>query len=379
VLGLDPHTIFLGNPAIDDTEFYADSARVFAGGEMSVGGTFRTYSGCDADMGGNVAIAGTLSVGTSIDIDGTNDKITATSGTIDFDNENLTTTGQISMGSFEMITGASNGFVLTSDASGVGTWQAATGGGWVDDGAVVRLQTITDDVGIGTASPNDKLEVNGAIRFGTDVLVVNQARAYTTGVSGLVITGEAGSSTDFDITESAGYSIIQNPAGTFDLALVMGGGDVGVGTTSPTEKLDVDGTARLRDMPTGAGTTVIVDTAGVLKKLTSSRRYKQNIRELEADTSLIFGLRPVRFEWKTTGEQDIGLIAEEVEKMLPDLVIYDNQGRPDAVKYDKVAIYLLAAIKELKAENEALKAMVEQVLTERQGSASGDNKMTINR
>jgi hypothetical protein len=76
-----------------------------------------------------------------------------------------TISGTCEVGGIKMSTGASNGYVLTSDATGVGTWQTAGGGGggWVDDGTVVRLQTGTDSVGIGTASPTQKLDVSGNI------------------------------------------------------------------------------------------------------------------------------------------------------------------------------------------------------------------------
>lgn len=93
----------------------------------------------------------------------------------------------------------------------------------------------------------------------------------------------------------------------------------------------------------------------------SSRRYKENIRGLGIDPSLIFQLDPVRFDWKRTGQEDIGLIAEDVDQVIPDLVIYDTEGKPESVKYDKVAIYLLEVVKELKAENEELKKRMEAI------------------
>src|SRR3989344_3592429 len=77
-------------------------------------------------------------------------------------------------------------------------------------------------VGIGATSPADKLEVAGAIRFGTDTFTTGQARAYTTAVSGLVLTGEAGTTSDFLITESAGSNLISSPVGTTDVAVENG-------------------------------------------------------------------------------------------------------------------------------------------------------------
>jgi len=92
-------------------------------------------------------------------------------------------------------------------------------------------------VGIGVASPADKLEVAGAVRFGTDTFTTGQARAYTTAVSGLVLTGEAGTTSDFLITESAGSNLISSPVGTTDVAVENGA--LGIGLTNPTARLEV--------------------------------------------------------------------------------------------------------------------------------------------
>jgi hypothetical protein len=143
---------------------------------------------------------------------------------------------------------------------------------------------------------------------------------------------------------------------------------VGVQVTAPTEALDVNGTARLRSMGSSTGTDVVVDANGKLWKKSSSLRYKQNVRKLESTPEQLLQLQPMRFQWKSTGEEDIGLIAEEVEKTIPDLVIHDNQGRPDAVKYDKITVYLLELVKSQQdqvdvqqKQIEALKAKLEKL------------------
>jgi hypothetical protein len=130
---------------------------------------------------------------------------------------------------------------------------------------------------------------------------------------------------------------------------------VGIHLIDPSEALDVDGTARLRGIGSGAGTTVVADSSGKLWKQSSSQRYKTNIETLDTGADAVLKLRPVRFEYKESGQKDIGLIAEEVEKISPDLVIYDGQGKPDAVKYDKVALYLLSVVKNQQKENEDIK------------------------
>jgi hypothetical protein len=134
---------------------------------------------------------------------------------------------------------------------------------------------------------------------------------------------------------------------------------VGIGITGPTEKLDVDGTARLRGIAVGSGTPVLVDANGVLSKESASIIYKQNIKDLDINLSQVLGLQSVRFEWKENGKEDVGLIAEDVEQVIPDLVSYNNEGKPSGVRYEKLSVYLLEALKELKTENEMLKQRIE--------------------
>jgi len=137
-------------------------------------------------------------------------------------------------------------------------------------------------------------------------------------------------------------------------------GNVGIGVTGPTEDLDVAGTARLRGIAAQVGVNYVhVDGNGKLWKLSSSRRYKTNIKDLEMDKDAVFQLRPVRYECRSTAKEGIGLIAEEVAEHLPDLVIYDDVGRPDAVKYDRVALYLLDVVKSQQEKITALEERLE--------------------
>ena len=92
----------------------------------------------------------------------------------------------------------------------------------------------------------------------------------------------------------------------------------------------------------------------------SSRRYKVNVTDLEIDPDDVLKLRPVRFQWKTTGDEDIGLIAEDLAERLPDLVICDKAQQPDGVKYDRVALYLLTVVKAQQQRISALEASDEQ-------------------
>jgi len=143
-------------------------------------------------------------------------------------------------------------------------------------------------------------------------------------------------------------------------------GNVGVGATDPGQKLDVNGIVRIRSWGLTHTHDVQVNADGDLCKVSSSRRYKKNIRELESHPDKILTLEPVSFEWKTTSEKSVGLIAEDVDQLIPELVGYDKEGRPDAVRYELLSLYVLEvvkkqaqAMKELKAENDELKQRIE--------------------
>ena len=145
---------------------------------------------------------------------------------------------------------------------------------------------------------------------------------------------------------------------------------VGIGTKTPSEALDVNGKVRIRDFNTFGIAPVYdvkVDTNGHLFKVTSSKRYKNRIKDLQVDPDSVCALRPVEFEWKGSGDRDIGLIAEEVDGVARDLVTYDKEGRPDAVKYDRVALYLLTVVKAQQQKITALEETVAQTesLTQR--------------
>ena len=132
------------------------------------------------EVSGNIKASGTITSGSSITIDGATDKITATSGTIDFDNENLQTTGNADVGGFKMATGAATGKVLTSDASGLGTWQAAAGG----DIDWTFLITDTADTTLITGGEWGIARYGSVLYGNADSTHVNLGVACTTGASG---------------------------------------------------------------------------------------------------------------------------------------------------------------------------------------------------
>jgi hypothetical protein len=87
--------------------------------------------------------------------------------------------------------------------------------------------------------------------------------------------------------------------------------------------------------------------------LTSSIRYKTNVETLTGSLDLVARLRPVTFNWKGNGTADLGFIAEEVEKAEPLLTIKNPKGEIDGVRYDRIGVVAINAIKEQQAQIEA--------------------------
>jgi len=98
---------------------------------------------------------------------------------------------------------------------------------------------------------------------------------------------------------------------------------------------------------TGANLNVGGSVTAVSYNSTSSKRFKTNITPLTNALDILQKLEGVRFDWKETGSSDIGFIAEEVNKVLPEVVLKDDNNEPLAIDYGKVTSILIEAVKEL--------------------------------
>src|SRR5262249_44152462 len=87
----------------------------------------------------------------------------------------------------------------------------------------------------------------------------------------------------------------------------------------------------------------------------SSRRWKENIRLIDNPLAKVERLRGVYYDWKENKKHDIGLIAEEVGEVVPEVVTYEKNGKDaQSVDYARLTPLLVEAGKELKAANRAL-------------------------
>ena len=87
---------------------------------------------------------------------------------------------------------------------------------------------------------------------------------------------------------------------------------------------------------------------------TSALRYKKWVKDLPEQSDAIFKLRPVHFRWKDNNQKDVGLIAEEVQKVYPELVSIEDDGQAGGIKYTKLTAILVKTIQDLTARIEKL-------------------------
>ena len=122
----------------------------------------------------------------------------------------------------------------------------------------------------------------------------------------------------------------------------------------------------------GGSQAVFVNSDGKLGAQVSSRRFKKDIKPMGETSEALYTLKPVSFHYKKqidpAGTSQFGLVAEDVEKVNPDLVVRDKEGNPYSVRYDQVNAMVLneflkehATVQELKKEISSLKADLQEV------------------
>src|SRR5205085_154482 len=111
--------------------------------------------------------------------------------------------------------------------------------------------------------------------------------------------------------------------------------------------------------------TVYVNSSGQLGTLPSSARFKHDIHSMDKASEVILALKPVTFHYKAEidpkGIPQFGLVAEEVEKVNPDLVTRDDQGKVYTVRYEAVNAMLLNEFLKEHRKVEQQEATITQV------------------
>ena len=182
-----------------------------------------------------------------------------------------------------------------------------------------------------------------------------------TGVSALYRNSSG--SYNIAVGDSAGINLTTGNGnidiGNAGIAGESGAIRIGAGTQTSTYVAGTSGAT----VPSGVA--VIVDFSGHLGTTTSSARYKENIQPMDKASEAILALKPVTFRYKheldPEGIPQFGLVAEEVEKVDPDLVARDEQGKPYTVRYEAVnAMVLNEFLKEHRKVQKLETALAQQ-------------------
>jgi hypothetical protein len=229
---------------------------------------------------------------------------------------------------------------------------SSTGLQFDNDNNVAMTIQGAGNVGIGTTNPSYPLEVAGQAYIGNTLTVDGTITAPGTsadlyldddtwggsyGINNYQIAGVNSAGvfidTNNNTTGSAEFVIGangSNPAATnyTDLFYVREDGDVGIGNTNPSEKLDVSGR---------------VQATGYVQS--SDESLKENISTVE-NAERIAALRGVSFDWKSDGRSDYGFIAQEVEEIFPELVTTSEHTGMKSVNYPNLIAIVLEFVKD---------------------------------
>lgn len=122
----------------------------------------------------------------------------------------------------------------------------------------------------------------------------------------------------------------------------------------------IDGSIVVRTLGTpNTAAQLCLNTADRISPCSSSSRYKTNINSFGLGLDLVNRLKPISFDWKDGGMHDLGLGAEDVAAIEPLLVTYNAKGEIEGVKYDRIGVVLINAVKEQQAMIEAQQKQIE--------------------
>ncbi|MEA2876618.1 MAG: hypothetical protein QOF14_1814 [Hyphomicrobiales bacterium] len=251
--------------------------------------------------------------------------------------------------------------ISASGSVGVGTATPSSLGG----GATATILNVHKSGGLGQLSLSGDGTADGTfvgeVAFGTTgATSANKATAVITSqVSG---SGATNASGNLQLWTRSGTTLAERL--TIDSA-----GNVGIGTTGPTQKLDVNGTVRVATLGANPpANTVCFSAANVLGTCASDARLKHNVRYLQESAGLdaVMKLKPATFQWQDGDERLMaGFIAQETQAAIPAAV--HKQAGSEFLSLDTAAVlsYAVRAIQELKADNDKLRSDIERLKASR--------------
>lgn len=251
-----------------------------------------------------------------------------------------------------------------SDGIGViGVTNGSGSGGQADAIGILALATSTTGTTTGVSaqimSPNGaaisaRTSATGLIFEGESDNQTVQNPKVTINAIGQIVTQSGVWAKGFHLNSTSADLLENGDFNTFG-SITLNGGSI------TTNGAVTAGTLTIQNLGGSPGVSSLCATGANLVKLcSSSERYKTNIRPFGSGLDLIRKLRPVSFNWRDGGMADMGLVAEEVRAAEPLLTTTNASGQIEGVKYDRIGVVAINAIKEQQAQIEAQQRKIEQ-------------------
>jgi trimeric autotransporter adhesin len=313
---------------------------------------------------GNTSVTGTLT--TSAGITATTGNIVATAGNLVASAGNVTmpdTTSTFAAGTLKIKT-VPVVHILDISGNATNTFvgpNAGTNAGPMTSAAV-------NNVAVGTANLRALTSGNNNTAIGYNSLLAASTGTKNTGCGTQALNGITTGSSNTALGYQAGANLVTgsessnihiNNLGINGESNVM---RIGSATGTGTQQLNKTFISGIRGRTTGVAdaVAVLIDSADQLGTVSSSIRFKENVMYMGDASAPLYHLRPVIFNYKTDPSQRLqyGLIAEEVEEVIPGIVVKDEEGLPETVQYHHLVPMLL---NELQKQNELIKKMVVRI------------------
>jgi trimeric autotransporter adhesin len=235
-----------------------------------------------------------------------------------------------------------------------------------------------ENTAIGAHALQDNTEGYENTASGTNALSSNTEGVRNTATGAYALNSNT---SGFSNISTGNFALFNNTTGSLNIAigfqaginLTTGNnnidiGNAGVAGESKTIRIGSRGNQRntfiagISGATVPTGVAVIVDASGHLGTTTSSTRFKEAIKPMDKTSEAILALKPVTFHYKQEIDPDatpqFGLVAEDVEKVNPDLVARDDQGKPYTVRYEAVNAMLLNEFLKEHRKNEEQEATI---------------------
>jgi hypothetical protein len=246
-----------------------------------------------------------------------------------------------------------SGVTVTDDSGNNATKITITGGGGGGSGETNTTSNEGSGIGLAMTKNNSNLPFKSLVE-GSNVNLSVDSNTVTIGWQATTASYGAAPAESFTAgTRILGGNGIDLVAGGVSRLFITGSGYVGLNVTgsSVTHRLTLPNSSTSND-----GKAVAFAWATY-----SSQRYKEGIETIENPIGIVEGLRGVRFKWKDSQRQDVGFIAEEVGKVLPEVVHYEEDGKnATGMDYARITSILVEAVKSQQKQIDELRKLIKK-------------------